>query len=186
MVWGSVLLLLTLLRLHSQWMESCLLWILDTANSRCSMAAYLSLFFPHCSFWKVLVPYTSLHQFSHIFFPQQVFNPRIGMDALQVYPISQANANQRSGRAGRTGPGQCYRWSLSPSLFFLKWAFVNTAATGIEAETGSIVGRHAVFGFLLLPPVSVSDGFTDNDFFCLISSRFIKPWLWAGVFVTVN
>lgn len=40
---------------------------------------------------------------------QQVFNPRIGMDALQVYPISQANANQRSGRAGRTGPGQCYR-----------------------------------------------------------------------------
>lgn len=43
------------------------------------------------------------------FFSQQVFNPRIGMDALQVYPISQANANQRSGRAGRTGPGQCYR-----------------------------------------------------------------------------
>uniref|UniRef100_A0A674P0F2 RNA helicase n=1 Tax=Takifugu rubripes TaxID=31033 RepID=A0A674P0F2_TAKRU len=39
----------------------------------------------------------------------KVFNPRIGMDALQVFPISQANANQRSGRAGRTGPGQCYR-----------------------------------------------------------------------------
>ncbi|KAE8608601.1 hypothetical protein XENTR_v10011542 [Xenopus tropicalis] len=39
----------------------------------------------------------------------KVFNPRIGMDALQIYPISQANANQRSGRAGRTGPGQCYR-----------------------------------------------------------------------------
>lgn len=39
----------------------------------------------------------------------KVFNPRIGMDALQIYPISQANANQRSGRAGRTGPGQCFR-----------------------------------------------------------------------------
>lgn len=39
----------------------------------------------------------------------KVYNPRIGMDALQVYPVSQANANQRSGRAGRTGPGQCYR-----------------------------------------------------------------------------
>ncbi|XP_026866548.2 pre-mRNA-splicing factor ATP-dependent RNA helicase PRP16 isoform X1 [Electrophorus electricus] len=39
----------------------------------------------------------------------KVFNPRIGMDALQVYPISQANANQRAGRAGRTGPGHCYR-----------------------------------------------------------------------------
>lgn len=39
----------------------------------------------------------------------KVYNPRIGMDALQVYPISQANANQRSGRAGRTGPGFCFR-----------------------------------------------------------------------------
>lgn len=39
----------------------------------------------------------------------KVYNPRIGMDALQIYPISQANANQRSGRAGRTGPGCCYR-----------------------------------------------------------------------------
>ncbi|XP_061449776.1 pre-mRNA-splicing factor ATP-dependent RNA helicase PRP16 isoform X1 [Rhineura floridana] len=39
----------------------------------------------------------------------KVFNPRIGMDALQIFPISQANANQRSGRAGRTGPGQCFR-----------------------------------------------------------------------------
>lgn len=39
----------------------------------------------------------------------KVFNPKIGMDALQITPISQANANQRSGRAGRTGPGVCYR-----------------------------------------------------------------------------
>jgi pre-mRNA-splicing factor ATP-dependent RNA helicase DHX38/PRP16 len=39
----------------------------------------------------------------------KVFNPRIGMDALSIYPVSQANANQRSGRAGRTGPGSCYR-----------------------------------------------------------------------------
>lgn len=39
----------------------------------------------------------------------KVYNPKIGMDALQVTPISQANANQRSGRAGRTGPGVCYR-----------------------------------------------------------------------------
>lgn len=31
------------------------------------------------------------------------------MFILQIYPISQANANQRSGRAGRTGPGQAFR-----------------------------------------------------------------------------
>jgi len=40
----------------------------------------------------------------------KVYNPKIGMDALQIYPISQANANQRSGRAGRTGPGLCFRY----------------------------------------------------------------------------
>ena len=39
----------------------------------------------------------------------KVYNPKIGMDALQVTPISQANANQRAGRAGRTGPGYSYR-----------------------------------------------------------------------------
>lgn len=35
----------------------------------------------------------------------KVYNPKVGMDALQITPISQANANQRTGRAGRTGSG---------------------------------------------------------------------------------
>ncbi|WVO13862.1 hypothetical protein L204_101485 [Cryptococcus depauperatus] len=39
----------------------------------------------------------------------KVYNPKVGMDALQITPISQANCGQRSGRAGRTGPGFCYR-----------------------------------------------------------------------------
>jgi pre-mRNA-splicing factor ATP-dependent RNA helicase DHX38/PRP16 len=39
----------------------------------------------------------------------KVYNPKMGMDTLQITPISQANANQRSGRAGRTGPGKAYR-----------------------------------------------------------------------------
>ncbi|KAK1774444.1 P-loop containing nucleoside triphosphate hydrolase protein [Copromyces sp. CBS 386.78] len=38
----------------------------------------------------------------------KVYNPRMGMDTLQITPISQANAMQRAGRAGRTGPGQAY------------------------------------------------------------------------------
>ena len=32
-----------------------------------------------------------------------------GMDVLQTVPVSQAQARQRSGRAGREGPGVCYR-----------------------------------------------------------------------------
>lgn len=39
----------------------------------------------------------------------KVYNPKIGMDTLLVTPISKANANQRKGRAGRTGPGFCFR-----------------------------------------------------------------------------
>ena len=43
----------------------------------------------------------------------KVYNP-VGMNALQITPISQANANQRSGRAGRTGPGFAYRLYTEP------------------------------------------------------------------------
>ena len=43
------------------------------------------------------------------FAKQKVYNPKVGMDSLVVTPISQASAKQRSGRAGRTGPGKCYR-----------------------------------------------------------------------------
>lgn len=39
----------------------------------------------------------------------KIFNPKLGMDMLQVVPVSLANVNQRSGRAGRTGPGVAYR-----------------------------------------------------------------------------
>lgn len=39
----------------------------------------------------------------------KVFQPKMGIDALLVYPISQANANQRAGRAGRTSSGVSYR-----------------------------------------------------------------------------
>ncbi|KAF2640243.1 P-loop containing nucleoside triphosphate hydrolase protein [Massarina eburnea CBS 473.64] len=37
------------------------------------------------------------------------FHPRTGMQTLVIEPISKASANQRAGRAGRTGPGRCFR-----------------------------------------------------------------------------
>jgi len=43
------------------------------------------------------------------FYKVKVYNPKIGMDILLVTPVSKANAKQRSGRAGRTGPGCCFR-----------------------------------------------------------------------------
>lgn len=43
------------------------------------------------------------------FSKQNAYDPKLGMDSLIVTPISQAQANQRKGRAGRTGPGKCYR-----------------------------------------------------------------------------
>ncbi len=40
------------------------------------------------------------------------FDPATGMSGLQVQRISRASADQRQGRAGRLGPGVCYRaWS---------------------------------------------------------------------------
>ncbi len=43
------------------------------------------------------------------FVKQNSYNPRSGMESLIVTPISQAAANQRSGRAGRTSAGKSFR-----------------------------------------------------------------------------
>jgi len=37
------------------------------------------------------------------------FSPRTGMTRLDTVPVAQASADQRRGRAGRLGPGVCYR-----------------------------------------------------------------------------
>jgi ATP-dependent RNA helicase DHR2 len=37
------------------------------------------------------------------------FRPRLGMESLLVKPISKSSAIQRAGRAGREGPGKCFR-----------------------------------------------------------------------------
>ncbi|XP_067864579.1 probable ATP-dependent RNA helicase DHX40 [Heptranchias perlo] len=43
------------------------------------------------------------------FVKQLNHNPRVGLDILEVVPISKSEAMQRAGRAGRTSAGKCFR-----------------------------------------------------------------------------
>jgi ATP-dependent RNA helicase DHX8/PRP22 len=43
------------------------------------------------------------------FVKQKVFSAETGIESLLITPISQVQATQRTGRAGRTRPGKCYR-----------------------------------------------------------------------------
>lgn len=43
------------------------------------------------------------------FVKQLAYNPRTGLDSLEIVPIAQSEAIQRTGRAGRTAPGKCSR-----------------------------------------------------------------------------
>ncbi|KXH54228.1 helicase associated domain-containing protein [Colletotrichum salicis] len=52
------------------------------------------------------------------FVKENVYNPATGMSNLVVTPCSRASANQRSGRAGRVGPGKCFR-------LYTKFAYMN-------------------------------------------------------------
>lgn len=71
------------------------------------------------------------------FAKQKSYNPRTGMESLIVTPCSQAAANQRSGRAGRTAPGKCFR-------LFTQWSFQhelpeNTIPEIQRTNMGSVV-----------------------------------------------
>ncbi|GMT15697.1 hypothetical protein PFISCL1PPCAC_6994 [Pristionchus fissidentatus] len=52
------------------------------------------------------------------FSKQNSFDARSGVEHLHVVTISKAAANQRAGRAGRTGPGKCFR-------LYTSWAYQN-------------------------------------------------------------
>ena len=52
------------------------------------------------------------------FAKQTSYSAKSGMESLIVTPISQAAANQRAGRAGRTQPGKCFR-------LYTAWSFQN-------------------------------------------------------------
>lgn len=49
---------------------------------------------------------------------QNYYNPSTRMSSLNVVPCSRAAANQRSGRAGRVGPGKCFR-------LYTKFSYMN-------------------------------------------------------------
>ena len=66
---------------------------------------------------------------------------QIGMDALVVAPISQASARQRAGRAGRTGPGKCYRLYTEAAY---KQEMLPTSIPEIQVWGGSWPARQPI------------------------------------------
>lgn len=71
------------------------------------------------------------------FSKQKVFNPRIRVESLLVSPISRASAQQRSGRAGRTRAGKCFR--LYPERVFLNELLEQTHPEILRCNLGSVV-----------------------------------------------
>jgi len=65
------------------------------------------------------------------------YDPRSGMESLVVTPISQAAANQRAGRAGRTQPGKCFR--LYTSYSFLHELEPNTVPEIMRTNMCNVV-----------------------------------------------
>ncbi|CEI93325.1 Putative RNA helicase [Rhizopus microsporus] len=78
---------------------------------------------------------------------QKSFNPRTGMEALTVVPCSRASATQRAGRAGRTGPGKCFR-------LFTQWAFYNEMEENTVPEIQRVNLSNVV---LLLKSLGIND-----------------------------
>jgi ATP-dependent RNA helicase DHX8/PRP22 len=54
------------------------------------------------------------------FVKSRSYNPGLGADLLQVLPISKAQAWQRTGRAGREGPGKCFRLFTEDAFMSLR------------------------------------------------------------------
>ncbi|MCJ1257295.1 hypothetical protein MMC24_005120 [Lignoscripta atroalba] len=81
------------------------------------------------------------------FVKENVYNARTGMESLVVTPCSRASANQRSGRAGRVGPGKCFR-------LYTKWAFYNELE---ENTTPEIQRTNLNSVVLLLKSLGIND-----------------------------
>ena len=87
------------------------------------------------------------------FCKQNSFNPKTGMESLQVVAISRASADQRAGRAGRVKPGKCFR-------LYTKWSFVNE----LEAQNSPEILRTNLSSVVLLLKSIGIDNLFDFDF----------------------
>ena len=87
------------------------------------------------------------------FVKENVFNPRTGMESLVVTPCSRASAGQRAGRAGRVGPGKCFR-------LYTKQAYLNE----LDDNTTPEIQRTNLTGvILMLKSLGIND-LIDFDF----------------------
>lgn len=87
---------------------------------------------------------------------ENVFNPVTGMESLVVVPCLRASADQRAGRAGRVGPGKCFR-------LYTKWLFYHE----LQANPTPEILRVNLGGVVLL---LLSFGITD-----LVNFDFMDP-----------
>lgn len=81
------------------------------------------------------------------FVKENVYNPRTGMESLVITPCSRAAAKQRLGRAGRVGPGKCFR-------LYTKWAYQNELD---ENTTPEIQRTNLNSVVLLLKSLGIND-----------------------------
>ena len=88
------------------------------------------------------------------------YNPRTGIETLTATPVSKASATQRSGRAGRTKPGKCYRLYTEAAFNNLAEATVpeiqrsNLAPTILQLKALGI-DNIARFDFITPPPAEL-------------------------------
>ncbi|KAK3727046.1 hypothetical protein QZH41_012547, partial [Actinostola sp. cb2023] len=87
------------------------------------------------------------------------FDAQSKMERLQEFWISQASAEQRKGRAGRTGPGVCYRlYSESDYHAFSQYATPEIQRTSLDTTILHMISlginNVRVFSFIEPPPTS--------------------------------
>ncbi len=90
----------------------------------------------------------------------RAYNPITGIETLTATPISQASATQRSGRAGRTKPGKCFRLYTEADYNALEVSSVpeiprsNLAPTILQLKALGI-DNITRFRFLTSPPAEL-------------------------------